>query len=245
MFILNKNILLENSSFDFSKWLEVCNSVGSAILINKEANWTSFDVIAKIRNIPKIKEAKIKKIGHCGTLDPFATGLLILCLGKATKQINTFQDLPKQYLATVKLGVITKSYDIEQEEENQIDISHITEEQIINTVNKFVGKIEQVPPMFSAKKIKGKKLYELARKNIEVELKPVTVEIHSIKIISIALPFVQILVDCSKGTYIRALARDIGNELGVGGYLTQLSRTAIGKYSSANAFQIDELLEIV
>ena len=238
MFILDKNILLDNPSFDFLKWLEVCNTKGSAILINKETDWTSFDVIAKMRNI-----TKIKKIGHCRTLDPFATGLLILCLGKATKKINTFQDLPKQYLTTIKLGATTKSFDIEQTEENQVDILHLKEEQIVAAINKFVGKIEQVPPMFSAKKINGKKLYELARKEIEIELKPVAVEIYNIKIISIELPFVQILIDCSKGTYIRALARDIGKELGVGGYLTQLSRTAIGEHLSENAFQIDDLLK--
>jgi len=238
MFILDKNILLNNSVFDFLKWLELCDSEGSTILMNKDADWTSFDVIAKMRNI-----TKIRKIGHCGTLDPFATGLLILCLGKATKQINTFQDLPKQYLTTVKLGATTKSFDIEQPEENQVDVSHLKEKQIVAAINKFVGKIEQIPPMFSAKKIKGKKLYELARKDIEIELQPVTVEIFSIKIISIELPFVQILIDCSKGTYIRALARDIGIELGVGGYLTQLSRTAIGEYLSQNAFQIDDIFK--
>ena len=238
MFILDKNILLDNSSFDFSKWLELCNTEGSAILINKKTDWTSFDVIAKMRNI-----TKIRKIGHCGTLDPFATGLLILCLGKSTKQINTFQDLPKQYLATIKLGATTKSFDIEQPEENLLDISHITENQVTVAVNKFVGKIEQIPPMFSAKKINGKKLYELARKDIEIVLKPATVEIFSMKIINIELPFVEVLIDCSKGTYIRALARDIGIDLGVGGYLTHLSRTAIGEYLSDNAFQIDDLLE--
>jgi tRNA pseudouridine55 synthase len=240
MFILDKNILLDNSVFDFSKWLELCASEGSAMLINKEADWTSFDVIAKMRKI-----TKIKKIGHCGTLDPFATGLLILCLGKATKQINTFQDLPKQYLATVKFGATTKSFDSEQKEENQVDISHLTDNQIIEATNKFIGKIEQIPPMFSAKKVNGKKLYELARKGIEIELKPVTVEIYSIKIINIELPFMQVLIDCSKGAYIRALARDIGNELGVGGYLTQLSRVAIGKYLSINALQIPDLEKLL
>jgi len=236
MFLLDKNILPQNPNLNFNKWLDLCNSEGSAVLINKETDWTSFDVVAKMRKI-----TKIKKIGHCGTLDPFATGLLILCLGKATKQISNFQDLPKQYLATVKLGTTTKSFDTEQEEENQKDISHLKNEQIISVINKFVGKIEQIPPMFSAKKIKGEKLYDLARKNIEIELQPVTVEIFSIKIISIELPFVQLLIDCSKGTYIRALARDIGKELGVGGYLTQLKRTAIGEYLSQNSFEIDEI----
>jgi tRNA pseudouridine55 synthase len=166
-----------------------------------------------------------------------------LCLGKGTKQISIFQDLPKQYRATIKLGATTKSFDIEQKEENIKDISGISEQQIQDTVNTFIGKIEQIPPMFSAKKVNGKKLYELARKNIEIELKPVPVEIYSIEIEKIELPFINILIDCSKGTYIRALARDIGNSLGVGGYLTQLCRTKIGHYDCSNAFTINEIKE--
>ena len=231
MFILNKS-----TNINFNEWLNLCNSEGSAVLINKNPNWTSFDVVAKIRNI-----TKIKKVGHCGTLDPFATGLLILCLGKATKQIDTFQNLPKQYTTTIKLGSTTKSFDIEQPEENSCSISHLKENEIIDTINSFKGVIKQIPPMFSAKKVKGKKLYELARKDIEIDLQPAEVEIYNIEINKIELPFVTITIDCSKGTYIRALARDIGNKLGVGGYLTQLMRTKIGEYNVNEAYTIDEI----
>lgn len=232
-----KHIFNKSTNISFVNWREFCNAEGGAILINKDANWTSFDVVAKMRGI-----TKIKKIGHCGTLDPFATGILILCLGKGTKQIETFQNLSKQYKTTIKLGATTKSFDIEQPEENICDISHIKENEIIDTINSFKGTIKQVPPMFSAKKVQGKKLYELARKNIEIELKPVEVEIHNIEINKIALPFVNITIDCSKGTYIRAIARDIGNKLGVGGYLTQLTRTKIGDCDVNNAFRIDEIV---
>jgi tRNA pseudouridine55 synthase len=235
MFILNKFTLSEINNF--SEWLNLCNKEGSAILINKNMEWTSFDVIAKMRGI-----TKIKKIGHCGTLDPFATGLLILCLGKATKQIDSFQNLSKQYNATIKLGATTKSFDIEQPEENICNILHLKKNEIIDVINSFKGCIEQVPPMFSAKKVKGKKLYELARKDIEIEIKPVEIEIYNIEISKIEMPFVNIVVDCSKGTYIRALARDIGNKLAVGGYLTALSRTKIGEYNVSNAFSIEDIV---
>ncbi|MCL2038965.1 MAG: tRNA pseudouridine(55) synthase TruB [Bacteroidetes bacterium] len=238
MFVLNTDTI--NEINNFSVWIDICNTSGSAILINKSANWTSFDVVAKMRNI-----TKIRKIGHCGTLDPFATGLLILCLGKGTKQISTFQNLPKQYNATIKIGATTKSSDIEQPEENICDISHIKNNDIEDVINSFNGIIMQVPPMFSAKKIKGRKLYELARKNIEIELPAVEVNIHSIEISKIDLPSINVIIDCSKGTYIRALARDIGIKLGVGGYLTQLKRTKIGEHNTTNAFTIDELQSII
>jgi tRNA pseudouridine55 synthase len=231
-----KHIFSKSATINFNEWLELCHTEGSAILIDKDTDWTSFDVIAKMRSI-----TKIKKIGHCGTLDPFATGLLILCLGKGTKQIDTFQNLPKQYNATIKLGATTKSFDIEQSEENTCDISHIKENEIIDIVNSFKGVIKQIPPMFSAKKVQGKKLYELARRNIEIDLKPVDVEIYNIEINKIELPFINLTIDCSKGTYIRAIARDIGNKLKVGGYLTQLTRTKIGEYNVNSAFRINEI----
>lgn len=232
-------ILDKNSQFSYSQWHEAVMQEGGAVLINKPTSWTSFDVVAKLRNI-----TKVKKIGHCGTLDPFAEGLLILCLGKATKSITTFQDLPKQYIATVKLGAITKTLDPESEEENILPIGHITNSDINNIVNSFIGEIEQVPPMFSAKKIKGKKLYELARKNIELEIPPATINIYEIKILDIELPFVKLKINCSKGTYIRSLARDIGEKLKVGAYLTNLVRTKIGDYESKNALTIHDFLEL-
>jgi len=234
MLIFNKSKLI-----NFTYWINICNTDGSAILINKDMNWTSFDVVAKIRNI-----TKIKKIGHCGTLDPFATGLLILCLGKATKKIETFQNLPKQYNTTIKLGATTKSFDIEQPEENICDTSHLKESKIIDTINSFKGVIDQIPPMFSAKKVRGKKLYELARKNIDIELIPAKIEIYNIEIKKIELPFINIIIDCSKGTYIRAIARDIGYKLGVGGFITQLTRTKIGEYNYDNAYSIEEIISL-
>ena len=234
MFILNTDTINEVNSF--SDWIDICNTLGSAILINKNKDWSSFDVVAKMRNI-----TTIRKIGHCGTLDPFATGLLILCLGKGTKQINTFQNLPKQYKATIKIGCTTKSSDTEHTEENICDFAHIKNNEIESVISSFKGIINQVPPMFSAKKIKGKKLYELARQNIEIELKSVEVEIYNIEVNKIDLPFIDIIIDCSKGTYIRALARDIGIKLNVGAYLTQLERTKIGNHSVYNAFTIDKL----
>ena len=233
--IFNKSTTISETN-NFSEWLKICNEEGGAILINKETNWTSFDVVAKMRGI-----TKIKKIGHCGTLDPFATGLLILCLGKATKQIEIFQNLPKQYKTTIKLGATTKSFDIEQPEENICDISELKENEIIDAINSFEGVIHQVPPMFSAKKVQGKKLYELARKNIAIELKPVEVKIYKLEINKIELPFIELTIYCSKGTYIRALARDIGDKLKVGGYLTQLTRTKIGEHNVDTAFTINEI----
>ncbi|MGI6369921.1 MAG: tRNA pseudouridine(55) synthase TruB [Ignavibacteria bacterium] len=231
MLIIDKNNI---NSID--NWQELASLHGFSILINKVPTWTSFDVVAKLRNV-----LQIKKIGHCGTLDPFANGLLILSCGKATKTISYFQDLPKQYKATLKLGATTKTLDPESEEENITDISHIKNIDIENAVKCFIGEIQQVPPMFSAKKIKGQRLYELARKNIEIELKPVPVRIHNIEILDIKFPFVELLIDCSKGTYIRSLARDIGNKLQVGGYLTSLSRTAIGEYKLESALTIDDI----
>ena len=232
-----EHIFTKFTNIDFTEWLRFCNTGGGAILINKDIDWTSFDVVAKMRGI-----TKIKKIGHCGTLDPFATGLLILCLEKATKQVETFQNLPKQYNTTIKLGATTKSFDIEQPEEDICDISHLKENDIIATINSFIGVIKQVPPMFSAKKKQGKKLYELARKNVTIDLDPAEVEIYNIDINKIDLPFINLTINCSKGTYIRALARDIGNKLGSGGYLTQLARTKIGEYDVEEAFTIGELI---
>ncbi len=231
-------VLDKNSQVKYFQWEETTLQEGSAVLINKQPDWTSFDIVAKLRNI-----TKIRKIGHCGTLDPFAEGLLILCLGKATKNIHVYQDLPKQYVTTIKIGATTKTLDIESEEINLKDISNITELEIKNVINSLIGEIEQVPPMFSAKKINGKKLYELARKNIELELAPVSINIYDINILEINLPFIKLKIDCSKGTYIRSLARDIGEKLEVGAYLTELTRTKIGSFESEKSMTIQEFLE--
>ena len=210
---------------------------GQIILLDKPLDWTSFQAVNKLKyklknefNLPK----KFK-IGHAGTLDPRATGLLIVCTGKFTKKIQEIQDAPKEYLTEVKIGVQTESYDTEKPEILQQDYSHISEEFILETLQKFVGEIDQKPPVFSAIKIDGNRAYDLARKGQEVEMKSRKTTIHYLKDIEIDLPFVRFTVGCSKGTYIRSLAHDIGQALGVGAYLTNLRRTKIGDYSVENA----------
>ena len=210
---------------------------GQIILLDKPLDWTSFQAVNKLKyklknefNLPK----KFK-IGHAGTLDPRATGLLIVCTGKFTKKIQEIQDAPKEYLTEIKIGVQTESYDTEKPEILQQDYSHISEEFILETLQKFVGEIDQKPPVFSAIKIDGNRAYDLARKGEEVEMKSRKTTIHYLNNIEIELPFVRFTVGCSKGTYIRSLAHDIGQALGVGAYLTNLRRTKIGNYSVENA----------
>ena len=216
---------------------------GQIILLDKPLDWTSFQAVNKLKyklknefNLPK----KFK-IGHAGTLDPRATGLLIVCTGKFTKKIQEIQDAPKEYLTEVKIGVQTESYDTEKPEILQQDYSHISEEFIKETLEKFIGEIDQKPPVFSAIKIDGNRAYDLARKGEEVEMKSRKTTIHYLNNIEIELPFVRFTVGCSKGTYIRSLAHDIGQALGVGAYLTNLRRTKIGDYSVENASS--EILE--
>lgn len=210
---------------------------GQIILLDKPLDWTSFQAVNKLkyklRN--EFKLPKKFKIGHAGTLDPRATGLLIVCTGKFTKIIPEIQDAPKEYLTEIKIGVQTESYDTEKPEILSQDFSHITEEQIRETLDKFLGEIDQKPPIFSAIKIEGNRAYDLARAGKEIEMKSRKTTIHYIQDISIELPYVRFTVGCSKGTYIRSLAHDIGQELGVGAYLTNLRRTKIGDYSIENS----------
>lgn len=210
---------------------------GYVFLLDKPLDWTSFQAVNKMKyklkrefNLPK----KFK-IGHAGTLDPRATGLLIVCCGKFTKKIPEIQDAPKEYWTEIKIGVQTESYDTEKPEILQQDFAHITEEQINEVLEKFVGEIEQKPPVYSAIKIDGQRAYNLARAGEEVEMKSRKTTIFYINDIKIDLPLVSFTVGCSKGTYIRSLAHDIGQELGVGAYLTQLRRTKIGDYTIENA----------
>ena len=216
---------------------------GQIILLDKPLDWTSFQAVNKLKY--KLKKEfnlpKKFKIGHAGTLDPRATGLLIVCTGKFTKKIPEIQDAPKEYLTEIKIGVQTESYDTEKPEILQQDYSHISEEFILETLQKFVGEIDQKPPVFSAIKIDGNRAYDLARKGQEVEMKSRKTTIHYLNNIEIELPFVRFTVGCSKGTYIRSLAHDIGKALGVGAYLTNLRRTKIGDYSVENASS--EILE--
>jgi tRNA pseudouridine55 synthase len=212
-------------------------SEGGFILINKPAGITSHDVVDKLREI-----TKIKKIGHAGTLDPFATGLLILGIGREfTKKLSVFQKKNKEYIATLKLGAESDTFDKEGKIVEK-KVEKIPERKEIEEVLKsFFGEIEQIPPAFSAKKIKGKKLYELARKGIKVEPKPQKVKIYEISILEYNFPYLKIKVKCSSGTYIRSLANDIGKKLGCGAYVEDLMRTKIGEFSIENAVELSKL----
>jgi tRNA pseudouridine55 synthase len=210
---------------------------GGFILINKPAGITSHDVVDKLREI-----TKIKRIGHAGTLDPFATGLLILGIGREfTKKLSIFQKKDKEYIATLKLGAESDTFDKEGKIVEK-KVEKIPERKEIEEVLKsFFGEIEQIPPAFSAKKIKGKKLYELARKGIKVEPKPQKVKIYEISILEYNFPYLKIKVKCSSGTYIRSLANDIGKKLGYGAYVEDLMRTKIGEFSIENAVELSKL----
>lgn len=210
---------------------------GHIFLLDKPLDWTSFQAVNKLKyklkrefNLPK----KFK-IGHAGTLDPRATGLLIVCCGKFTKKIPEIQDAPKEYWTEIKIGVQTESYDSEKPEILPQDIDHITVENVEDVLAQFEGEIQQKPPIFSAIKIDGERAYNLARAGEELEMKSRKTTIHYIKDIQIDFPLISFTVGCSKGTYIRSLAHDIGQKLGVGAYLTQLRRTKIGNYSVDNA----------
>jgi tRNA pseudouridine55 synthase len=231
-------ILNKSNIGNYPEWLESARNEGGVALLDKDLDWTSFDVVAKLRSI-----TRIKKIGHAGTLDPLATGLLIICFGHATKQVTTFQDQEKSYSAEIKLGCTTKSYDSEFPEEDHKDFSLINELTIISAIQGFTGKISQYPPPYSAKQVNGKRMYRLARKNVPFEITPVEVEIHKIEIETIKLPFISVNVTCSKGTYIRSLAHDVGQALGCGAYLSGLRRTGIGEYSVDDAVTIKEVME--
>jgi tRNA pseudouridine55 synthase len=208
---------------------------GNVLLINKPLEWTSFDVVQKLRNI-----IKIKKIGHAGTLDPLATGLLIVCTGKFTKKINEYMAKEKEYTGTFTLGAVTPTYDLESEPEQMKDVDNLTEDEIQLAAEKFQGVIQQIPPAHSAIKIKGKRVYELARAGKEVRLEPRTVEIKEFTIEKIELPVVYFRVVCTTGTYIRSLAQDFGATLGCGGYLSSLCRTRIGEFKLEDAYSISE-----
>ena len=206
------------------------------LLINKPLEWTSFDVVNKLRH-----RLKIKKIGHAGTLDPLATGLLIICTGKMTKQIDLFQAEEKEYTGRMVIGQTTPSFDLETVPTAPRDIGLVTQSHIRNASKQFIGIIKQVPPAHSAIKVDGKRAYELARKGAEFELKPRDVEITEFEITAIKIPDVNFRVVCSKGTYIRSLVHDFGSALGVGAYLAELCRTRIGDFKLENARTVDQV----
>jgi tRNA pseudouridine55 synthase len=207
---------------------------GKILLINKPLRWTSFDVVKKIRNL-----VKIKKVGHAGTLDPLATGLLIICTGKFTKKINEYMSQEKEYTGTFTLGATTPTYDLESEPGNFRSTANISNDTIIAATKKFIGSILQIPPMHSAIKVDGKRVYELARKGEEVKLEPRKIFIKEFDIEKIEIPVVHFRVVCSTGTYIRSLANDFGEELGCGAYLSSLCRTRIGAFTITDAMNIE------
>lgn len=213
---------------------------GQVLLINKPLEWTSFDAVRKIRNL-----VRIKKVGHAGTLDPLATGLLIICTGKFTKRINEFMAQEKEYTGTFVLGATTPTYDLESEPVNHQSLEGITEETIRQHTTPFVGEILQVPPAHSAIKKDGKRVYELARKGVEVQLEPRKITIKEFEITSIQLPLVGFRVVCSTGTYIRSLANDFGASLGCGAYLSSLCRTRIGSFTLEQSMTMDQAEEYI
>lgn len=225
---------IENISFPTFNFEE-----GEVLLIDKPLRWTSFDVVGKIRN--SIKPLKVK-VGHAGTLDPLASGLLILCTGKKTKIIDQFQAQEKEYTGTICLGATTPSYDLETEVDQEFDISHITPEQIIKATQQFTGDISQFPPPHSAIKIDGERLYEKARRGEVVEQRPRLVNISTFEITAINMPEISFRVVCSKGTYIRSLAFDFGKALNAGAYLSSLRRTKSGDFSVENSYKVMELV---
>lgn len=231
------NILTLQSLSTIQTWYAEAKEHGAVILIDKDLQWTSFDVVAKLRRL-----LKIKKIGHAGTLDPLASGLLIVCVGRpATKLINEYQDSTKAYQATIKLGASTASYDAETPETIFADIPHdISQEFIKQTLQSFIGEIQQIPPMFSALKKNGIPLYRQARQGIQEELQPRNITINALTLDAFEGDSITITVQCSKGTYIRSLARDIAEKLGTVGYLTKLRRISSGEFLVSDAIRIGD-----
>ncbi|MCK9163158.1 MAG: tRNA pseudouridine(55) synthase TruB [Bacteroidales bacterium] len=214
---------------------------GSAILIDKPYTWTSFQVVKKIKYKISHHYGKKIKIGHAGTLDPLATGLLIICIGKYTKRIEEFQNTDKEYTGSFTLGATTPSFDLEHPIDQTFPIEHITPESISDTSKQFIGIQDQVPPLFSAKWVDGKRAYKLARENQVVELKPKEIEIKEFEITSIEMPVVNFRIVCTKGTYIRSIARDFGLSLNSGAYLSSLCRTRIGDFHIEDATKIEDI----
>ena len=223
--------------FDFPK--------GEVLLVDKPLHWTSFQVVKKIRYAVTRKASKKIKVGHAGTLDPLATGLLIICTGKMTKQIDLYQGQEKEYTGEILLGKTTPSYDGETEVNKEYDITHIDDQLIHDTTERFLGEIDQFPPIFSAVKIDGKRSYDLARQGKEVEIKSRKITIRKFEITQIDMPTLKFRVVCSKGTYIRSLAHDFGQALGAGAYLTALTRTRIGDFKLTDAHDLEGLVALI
>ena len=226
--------------FDVNQIKEDDIQDGKMLLVDKPLTWTSFDVVKYIRKslVSKFKIKRIK-VGHAGTLDPLATGLLIICIGKQTKQISIYQNLSKTYTGKFKLGETTPSYDAETEVNKSFNYDHIKENDIINLSQKFTGKLMQKPPIFSALKKNGKRMYEYARENKKIEIQEREINIYEFEIIKFTNPYIEFKITCSKGTYIRSIANDFGKKLNSGSYLSELRRINIGEFSVLNALQIE------
>jgi tRNA pseudouridine55 synthase len=224
----------KHKDFDFA--------AGELLLINKPYRWTSFDIVGKVRNA--FKPLKLK-VGHAGTLDPLATGLLIVCTGKMTKQIDSFQAEEKEYTGTMVLGATTPSYDMETEPDQTFDIAHLNEQYLESACKQFIGEIQQYPPAHSAIKINGERLYEKARRGEEVELRLRTITINEFELTRIELPEVDFRVVCSKGTYIRSLVHDFGKAVNSGAYLSKLRRTRSGNFKIQDAWEVMELVNVI
>lgn len=219
---------------------------GAMLLVDKPKGWTSFDVVNKLRwAIRRKLNVKKIKVGHSGTLDPMATGLLIICVGKFTKRLQELEGLPKSYTGTMEFGAKTPSYDAESEVSETFPIENLTPERITQQLDNFKGWIDQKPPMFSAIKVNGQPLYKLARKGKTIEVKSRRVEVTKFELTNIELPKVDFEVDCSKGTYIRSLAHDLGASVDNGAYLSALRRSSIGKYAIQDAFVLEELVKLI
>ncbi len=231
--LINKNNI---NSLELSK--QDLLEQGCTFLVNKELTWTSNDVVSKFRSL-----FKTKRVGHAGSLDPFATGLLIVSVGKDTKKINDYSESIKVYRAVAKLGAETNSYDAEHPEKNLKNINSFKVDILNDIFKKFTGKFKQTAPIYSAKKIKGRRQYELARKNIEVIPKVKEVEIFQLSLLDYYKPFFEFDISCTKGTYIRSLAYDIGIETGFGAYLFKLTRTSIGDFSCNDSLKINDIIK--
>ena len=211
---------------------------GRLLLVNKPKSWTSFDVVNKLRYL-----LKIKKIGHAGTLDPLAKGLLLIGIGKYTKKLEGLQRLDKTYEGIIEIGKTTPSFDLETSFDSFSDYRHITPEAIAAVVEALTGELDQMPPIYSAIKVNGQRAYKSARKNEIIELKSRKIKVYKFEITQVHLPEIHFRVVCSKGTYIRSLAKDLGEQLGVGGYLKELVRTQVGNYKLENALQLEQLVD--
>ena len=217
---------------------------GEVLFVAKPLHWTSFNLVSKIRwQLQKKLKVKKLKVGHAGTLDPLATGVMVICTGKSTKLIENFQFQTKEYIATLELGATTPSFDLELPKDETFQTGHITRELVNEMIPRFVGEIWQVPPAYSAVKVDGKRAYDYARDGQEIELKPKLLVIDEIEILDFTMPVLKIRVVCSKGTYIRALARDIGLALGSGAHLIALERTRIGDVKLEDCWKIDDLVK--